>query len=222
MEDGNRSAWQTRRWQFRMEAERQQSRHSGGRNTGLREYAKKKKRKGRDLLKDRPRLESAQTVAATAAAAVKHAFFYHSKISPDSRVLSPSTLSPTVGGKKKKKTKLPDVSPSTDLSRRWWNANGRLALMLQQSCRSATFSCIHHKNMHLFSIYALTTPLCVCVSAHTCRPVCLGKRVAYIAASAPAVWAMWRRMFRGVRSWQLARKEGVQRGVWRFRSLELL
>lgn len=59
----------------------------------------KKKRKGHDLLKGRLRLESAQTVAA---AAVKHAFFSHSKINPDSLVLSPSTLSPKVGGKEPK------------------------------------------------------------------------------------------------------------------------
>ena len=128
---------------------------------------KRKKRKGCDLFKYRLRLESAQTVAA----ALKHAFFYHSKINADSGVLSPSALSPTVGRKEKKTYK---KKTSTDLSRIWWNVNGRLTLMLQQSC-SAAFSCIHHKN--ICSIYTLTTPLCVgecacvcvcvCVSAHT-------------------------------------------------------
>lgn len=56
--------------------------------------------------------------------------------------------------------------------------------------------------------------VCVCPHMQACVCVCLGERVAYIAASAPAVWAMWRRMFR--RGQELAAgwgKEGVQRGV---------
>lgn len=47
----------------------------------------------------------------------------------------------------------------------------RLALTLRY-CKPLAHT---SQNIHLFSIYALTTPLrvCVCVSAHTCRPVCV-------------------------------------------------
>lgn len=126
----------------------------------------KKKRKGRDLLKDRPRLESAQTVAATAAAAVKHAFFYHSKISPDSRVLSPSTLSPTVGGKKKKNKTARCIAVD--------RSEQKMVERERQAGANATAELpfcnllMHTSQKHAFIFHLCPhyTTLCVCVCPH--------------------------------------------------------
>lgn len=45
--------------------------------------------------------------------------------------------------------------------------------------------------------------LCACPHMHACVCVCV-----WAVGSAPAVWAMWRRMYQGVTSWQLAGKGG--------------
>lgn len=55
--------------------------------------------------------------------------------------------------------------------------------------------------MHAHRCLCVFVSVCVCVSGLHC------------VGSAPAVWAMWRRMYQGVRSWQLAGREGVQQCV---------